>query len=209
MLKIYGYNTQNNKKVLYVAQELNIPYKFITVDLLQRENRTDDFLKMNPTGKVPVIEHNENFLFESNAICRYLADISDTPLLPRDNFKKAQVDQWMEFFTNHLGKSLNTLYFEKVFKRDHNISGINQPACLEAEKFCAIQLKILEKELSKRDFIALDELSIADLCAYAYIEQMDLLEMSYDSFPNILKWKKKISTRDCIAEVKKQFNNKI
>ncbi|PIK15216.1 glutathione S-transferase family protein [Halobacteriovorax sp. JY17] len=205
MLKFYGFNSQNNKKVIYVAEELNLSYDFQLVNLMERENRTEEFLKMNPVGKVPVLEHDGKYLFESGAICRYLADISDSPLLPSDKFERAQVDQWMEFFTNHLGRWLNSLFFERILKNFLGLGEANQTICEEAEKFSSIQLKIVEKELSKRKYIASDNLSIADLFAYAYVEQMDPLEMSFDQFPNTLKWKNEISKRDSIARAQKNF----
>ncbi|WP_372654558.1 glutathione S-transferase family protein [Halobacteriovorax sp.] len=206
MLKIYGFNTQNNKKVLYIAEELKIPYEFISVNLMERENRSKDFLEMNPIGKVPVIEHEGKYLFESGAICRYLGDISNSPLLPLDKFERAQVDQWMEFFTNHLGRFLNTLYFEKILKPIFKIGEANVDSCNEAEKFSSIQLKVLDKELSKRSYIASDEISLADFYAYAYIEQMDVLKMSFDNFPNVLDWKERIRTRDSISRAQRHFN---
>ena len=206
MLKIYGFNSQNNKKVLYVAEELNLPYQFKNVNLMERENRTEEFLSMNPVGKVPVIEHNGKFLFESDAICRYLADTADSPLLPLDKFQRAQVEQWMGFFSNHLGHWLNSLYFEKVMKKNFKIGETDEKVCEEADKFSLIQLKVLEKEMAKRDYIASDSLSIADLCAYAYIEQMDELQMSFDLFPSILKWKKEIASRSSINQAQRHFN---
>lgn len=206
MLKIYGFNTQNNKKVLYIAEELEIPYEFISVNLMERENRSEKFLKMNPIGKVPVIEYQGKFLFESGAICRFLADISESPLLPNDKFERALVDQWMEFFTNHLGRFLNTLYFEKVFKSLFKIGEANVVSCEEAEKFSSIQLKVLEKELAKRKYIASDKISIADFYAYAYIEQMEPLEMSFENYPNILKWKIEISKKESITKAQRHFN---
>ena len=45
MFKIYGYATQNSKKVLYVAEELGIDYEFEKVDLRKGESRTEDFAK--------------------------------------------------------------------------------------------------------------------------------------------------------------------
>ena len=206
MLKIYGFNSQNNKKVLYVAEELKLPYQFKNVNLMKRENKTEEFLSMNPIGKVPVIEHNGKYLFESDAICRYLADTKDSPLLPSDKFQRAQVEQWMGFFSNHLGHWLNSLFFEKVIKKNFKIGEPDEKVCEEANKFSLIQLKILEKEMAKRKYIASDNLSIADLCAYAYLEQMDELQMSFDLLPNIKKWKVEVARRDSITQGQKHFS---
>jgi len=206
MLKIYGFNTQNNKKVVYLAKELGLDFEFVKVDLMKRENRSPEFLKMNPVGKVPVLEHDGKYLFESGAICRYIATLVDTPLAPKEKFEYAQVDQWMEFFTNHLGRWLNTLFFEKILRPFLGIGSPVKETCEEAENFISQQMKVLEGELSKREFIASNELSIADIYAYAYIEQTIALEMDLSEFPHTLKWRDMISKRESIVDCQKYFN---
>jgi len=57
-------------KTLYVLEELGVEYEYCYVDLGEGENRTENFLKMTPFGKVPVLEHDGEFLFEGGPICR-------------------------------------------------------------------------------------------------------------------------------------------
>ncbi|OUR93565.1 hypothetical protein A9Q84_19040 [Halobacteriovorax marinus] len=206
MYKLHGYQTQNNKKVLYVVEELGLPYEFNFVNLFKGEHKTEAFLKMNPLGKVPVLEHDDKYLFESGAICRYLANQESNSLFPEDKFQRALVDQWMEFFTNHLGFWLNTLFYQKVIKKMANLGEPNSEKCAEANKFLQPQLKVLDGDLEKGKYIVGNELTIADLVAFAYIEQMDALEMSLSDYPNVLKWKEEISQRDSIKKANAHFN---
>jgi len=206
MYKLHGYQTQNNRKALYVIEELGLPYEFHFVDLFKGEHKTEAFLKMNPLGKVPVLEHGGKYLFESGAICRYLANQEESSLFPNDKFQRAVIDQWMEFFTNHLGFWLNTLFFQRILKVQARMGETNVEKCDEAEKFLIPQLKVLNSELSKNKYIAGNELTIADLVAYAYIEQMDVLKMSLSDYPKISAWKEEISKRDSIKKVNSLFS---
>ena len=76
MYRLHGFYTQNTMKTLYVLEELGVDFEYCFVDLMKGENRTDAFRAMTPVGKVPVLEHDGEFLFESGAICRYVASQS-------------------------------------------------------------------------------------------------------------------------------------
>ena len=95
LMQIYGdSNSGNCLKVKYTADYLGLGYEWINVDIMQGENRTPDFLRINPQGQVPVIELGDGrCLAQSNAIIRYLA--RGTALLPEDPYLQAKVDEWL------------------------------------------------------------------------------------------------------------------
>jgi hypothetical protein len=97
MYRLHGFFTQNSMKALYVLEELGVDYEFCFVDLAKGENRTDSFRRKTPAGRVPVLEHDGEFLFESGAICRYVAGVEHSPLFPADKLERARVDQWMTY----------------------------------------------------------------------------------------------------------------
>ena len=97
MFRLHGFFTQNTLKTLYVLEEIGAEYAFCYVDLTRGANRSDEFRGMTPVGKVPVLEHEGEFLFESGAICRYAASVVKSPLYPADKMDRARVDQWMTF----------------------------------------------------------------------------------------------------------------
>jgi glutathione S-transferase len=113
MYRLYGSFTQNSMKPVYVLEELGVDFEYCFIDLMKGETRTDDFRRMTPAGKVPVLEHDGEFLFESGPICRYVASVEKSPLYPADKLQRARVDQWMTFFTCHPGRWLTKLYFER------------------------------------------------------------------------------------------------
>src|SRR6516162_1077329 len=94
-MKIYGdLNSGNCLKVKWVCDRLALPYSWIAVDILKRETRNAEFLKLNGAGQVPVVEFDDgSTLAQSNAIIRYLARHSD--LIPKDAFAAAKMDEWL------------------------------------------------------------------------------------------------------------------
>src|SRR3972149_3155078 len=86
----------NSYKVRLVLARLGIPHRLHEVDILQGESRTPEFLAMNPSGQVPLLEvAPDRYLAESNAILWYLAD--GTPLLPEPTIERAMALKLMFF----------------------------------------------------------------------------------------------------------------
>jgi glutathione S-transferase len=202
MYRLHGFFTQNTMKTVYVLEELGVEYEFAFVNLMKLENRTDEFRAMTPAGKVPVLEHDGEFLFESGPICRYVASNEKSPLYPADKLQRARVDQWMTFFTCHPGHWLTTLYFEKIIK---NAAGMGEPdeaRCAEAVKFAGQQLKNVERWLADREWLANDALSIAEPFALAYLEQASAVGFALGELPRVQSWFERLEARDSTARAR-------
>lgn len=202
MYRLHGFFTQNTLKTLYVLEEIGAEYEYCFVDLGKGANRTDEFRLMTPVGKVPVLEHDGNFLFESGAICRYAASMEKSPLYPADKMERARVDQWMTFFTCHPGRWLTNLYFEKIIKPVAGLGETNEDRCAESVRFANAQLKAVERHLATRDWLANDTLSIAEPFALAYLEQARAVNFDLDVFPRVKQWFDRIDQREAPARVR-------
>jgi glutathione S-transferase len=204
MYRLHGFFTQNTMKTVYVLEELGVDFEFAFVNLMRLENRTDEFRAMTPAGKVPVLEHDGEFLFESGPICRYVASVEKSPLYPADKLQRARVDQWMTFWTCHPGRWLTTLYFEKIIK---NAAGMGEPdeaRCAEAVKFAGQQLKIVERWLANYEWLANGALSIAEPFALAYLEQASAVGYALDDLPRVQAWFERIETRDSTVRARER-----
>jgi len=196
MYRLHGFFTQNSMKTLYVLEELGVDYEYVYVDLAKGDNRTDRFRNMTPVGKVPVLEHDGEFLFESGAICRYVAGVEHSPLYPADKLQRARVDQWMTFFTCHPGRWLTKLYFERVVKP---VAGMGEPdaaGCEEAARFAGEQLKMVDDWLDGREWLANDAFSIAEPFALAYVEQARAVDFSLEDYPQLQAWLERLEGRN-------------
>ncbi|MBT8047385.1 MAG: glutathione S-transferase family protein [Xanthomonadales bacterium] len=202
MYRLHGFFTQNTMKTLYVLEELGVDYDFVFVNLMTGENRSEEFRAMTPIGKVPVLEHDGSFLFESGAICRYVASTEKSPLFPADKLQRAKVDQWMTFFTCHPGRWLTEIYFEKVIKPQANLGDTDLAACTRAEKFAVQQLKAIERWFENTDWLANDSFSIAEPFALAYLEQVHAIGFSLDELPRVKAWLARLEARDSTARAR-------
>jgi glutathione S-transferase len=202
MFRLHGFLTQNSLKTLYVLEEVAGDFEFQFTDLSKGDQKTEDFSKMTPIGKVPVLEHDGEYLFESGAICRYVANVSDSALYPNDALQRARVDQWLDFFSCHLGHWLNTLFYQIVIKSKFGLGDPDEESVAEARKFASKQLGMLNSHLEGSDWLANDALSIADLFAFAYVEQYRAVDLSLDDCANVKAWFDRIESRPSIANAK-------
>lgn len=94
-LKILGrHSSINVRKVLWTCAELDLPFEHVETDAA--------LLAQNPNAKVPVIQHDDFVLWESNAICRYLCGLVPRATLLPAGRTGALVDQWMDWQASEL-----------------------------------------------------------------------------------------------------------
>src|SRR4051812_34618856 len=102
-MKLYGNNFSfNSNKVRFAANAMGLNYEFQSVDLAAGEQRTPEFLKINPTGRIPCLQDGGFVVFESNTIMRYLAEKNNSPLYPKELEKRTIVNQWLDFGSIHI-----------------------------------------------------------------------------------------------------------
>ena len=105
MIDLYTSNTPNGYKVSIMLEEIKLPYNVIAIDLVNKEQKKAEYLKLNPNGRIPTIvdQENENFVvFESGAILIYLAEKTGH-LLPDNPVKRSEVLQWLMFQMGGIG----------------------------------------------------------------------------------------------------------
>src|SRR5277367_1530509 len=97
MFTLYDYlDSGNGYKIRLLLAQLQIKYNYVEADILRGETRTEEFLRRNPNGRIPVLQLDDGaHLAESNAILWYLAEGS--PLAPASRWARAQTLQWMFF----------------------------------------------------------------------------------------------------------------
>ncbi|MCB1215583.1 MAG: glutathione S-transferase family protein [Deltaproteobacteria bacterium] len=207
MYQIHGIDFSfNTTKLIYVAEALGLDYDYIKIDMAKGEHKSLDHGARHPLGKLPTLTHHGKVLFESGAICRYLANVAESPLYPiNDFYKRALVDQWMDFFTAHLGRWLGTLLFEKRVKEAFFGKPADPKVIEESHAFISQQMQAVEKHLSESTYFAGEDLSIADLFAFAYIETTPLSEVSLEPYPQLQAWFKKIQGLPSVGAAQKKL----
>lgn len=191
MIQVYGdIQSGNCYKIKLTLSLLEIEYIWIHVDILNKETHSDEFKKMNPNARIPVIIlGNGETLWESNAILNYLA--AQSFLLPDDNFLKAKVLQWQNFEQySHEPYIATARYINKYLglPKDRKVEYHNKQAGGHHA------LHVMDQHLANTDFFVADSLSIADISLYAYTHVAHEGGFDLSSYRNILAWMKRIES---------------
>ena len=114
MIKLYDFKSSPNcQRVKVVLAEKNLPYEIVPIDLRKQEQKTAEYLKMNPYGKVPVLTDDATVLYESCIINEYLEEkYPNPPLLPKDPGKKAKARILIDYGMAHFDSPYQKLRME-------------------------------------------------------------------------------------------------
>lgn len=193
MYKVYGdIQSGNCYKLKLLMSLLDIEHEWIVVDVLSGETQSDDFAKMNPNKKIPVLSLGKGkYLTESNAILNYLAE--GTPYLPTDPYQRALVLQWMFFEQYSHEPFIATARFINKY--------LGLPKEREAEYQSKQQgghkaLSIMEQQLAQTDFLVGDSLTIADICLYGYTHVSHEGGFELDDYASIRSWLTAIKSQE-------------
>jgi len=186
MYTLYSMRRSGNcYKVRLALAQLDIPHQLVEIDILQGETRTPEFLAMNPSGHVPLLEVTPGrHLAESNAILWYIAE--HTPLAPMDRADRAEMLQWMFFEQHSLEPNLGAAYFWLTLVRGGRELQSHALEDWMQEGYRA--LGVMERHLVKRRFFAADRYTIADVALYGYTHVAHLCDFDLASFPAVRDW---------------------
>jgi len=114
MMKLYDFKSSPNcQRVKVVLAEKNLPYEIVPIDLRAQAQKTPDYLKLNPYGKVPVLTDDDTVLYESCIINEYLEEkYPNPPLLPKDPGKKAKARILIDYGMAHFDGAYQKLRME-------------------------------------------------------------------------------------------------
>lgn len=182
MLKLYDYPASlNGWKARALLALLKQPYETVWVPIFGHPDAA--FLKLNPLGKVPVLELEDGRAIpESHAILCYLAE--GTPYLPADPFERAQTLRWLFFEQDYIQSSIATLRHWRLTGRvEANAASV--PA---REATARRVLTALETHLTDRRFLAAERLTIADIGVYAYAHLAEEAGFALAPYPAFSRW---------------------
>jgi len=191
-VKLYYAETLNPQKACVVAKYLNSPVEFVHVDLGKGENRTPEFLALNPNGKVPVLDTGGGSLWESNAIMCYLARVAGSDLWP-DDARQIEVMRWLSWDSWHFTRHAGTLYFEHIIKPAIGMGSADRAVVEEATGFFKRFAAVLNDHLSGRAYLVGDALTVADFAVAITLPYAKRARIPLAEFPEIERWHGRLS----------------
>ncbi|MDH2374305.1 glutathione S-transferase family protein [Cobetia marina] len=159
MLTLYSYPNSRSLRVAWTLEELELDYRIHSLDLKAGEGRSPEYLAIHPDGKAPAIVEGELVLFESSAICRYLA-AREGRLIPSSLEGQAQLDQWLSFLTTELEQPLWTLAKHTfALPEERRCEDVKQTAQWEFQR----ALGALQRRFEGQGWLLGDDFTLADL----------------------------------------------
>ncbi|WP_045225950.1 glutathione S-transferase family protein [Methyloterricola oryzae] len=182
MITLYDMSLSGNcHKVRMLLNFLSLPYQLRPVDLAGGEQRSAEYLHLNPFSQVPVLDDDGRIIRDSQAILVYLAKrYGGVAWWPDDAYQLAQIAAWLSTAANEIFHGPALLRVHHKFGRAIDVDKARQTA----DKV----LRIIESQLESRDWLLGERISIADLAIYPYLALAPEGGIEIDSYPNIVGW---------------------
>jgi glutathione S-transferase len=191
VIKLLGRKTSGNvQKVLFLLEELRIPYTREDYGRQFGNTQTDAYRALNPNAKVPTMIDGDLVIWESHSILRYLAALHAPALHGLSPDDKTLVERWMDW---NLG-ALNAPYVA-VFKDAKNAPESRAADFGDQAKTLVEQLKILDGQLAKREWLALDKFTLAEVSLAPIVKRCLEFPIDRPALPALEKWQAAIDAR--------------
>jgi GST-like protein len=194
-LQLYSLPTPNGVKVSIMLEEIGLPYEVHLVDFGKDDQKTPEFLSLNPNGKIPAILDPDGpggkplGLFESGAILQYLAEKTGK-LLPSDPARRWQTIQWLHFQMGGIGPMFGQLgFFHKFAGKEFADKRPLERYVAESKRL----LGVMDSRLAGRRWFMDDDYTIADISMLGWVRGLigfygarELV--GFDGFAHVAAW---------------------
>lgn len=184
MIELYTAATPNGQKISIALEEMQLPYKIRDIDLSSGWQKSNEYLKICPNGRIPAIIDQENgnrAIFESGAILLYLAEKTGL-FLPVDADDRLTVYEWLMFQMSAIGPMMGqAVVFNTYFpiKLDGAIDRFEN----EVRRL----FDVVNRRLEKVEYIA-GAYSIADMAAFPWMKHFELTNTNLEDYKNVERW---------------------
>jgi GST-like protein len=199
MIDLYLAPTANGLRASVALEECGLPYKTHKVDLMKGEQRTPEFLKLNPAGQIPVIVDDAGpggkplTLAQSAAIILYCAEKSGK-LLPKDPASRALALQWFMQGATDVAPTSGAIFQLEMVAPEKNEAITNH-----FRKRLVTFFGVCDRQLEGRDFLA-GAFSVADVMLYPNYSARKALIDSAGGCANLHRWGAAMAARPAVQK---------
>jgi len=206
MIDVYSSATPNGYKVTVMLEELGADYTLHPINLSAGEQKTPEFLAMNPNGRIPVIvdrSNNDFTVFESGAIMIYLAE-KFGQLYPEEPETRSRTLQWLMFQMGGVGPMMGQAnVFHRYFPEKI------QPAIDRYQNECRRLFEVLDSRLATSAYLAGDVYTIADIANWCWVRTYNWSGVSVDGLSHLQRWLDELYQRPaCQRGIKQPERNR-
>lgn len=187
----------NARRAVMTALHLETKVELVPVDLAAGAQRKPEFLRLNPNGRVPVLEDDGFVLTESHAIMQYLADTAPgQTVYPEDVRARADVNRWLFWSAHHFTPAISVLNWENVVKPMIG-AGATDPAEVKRGEGLVTQCgQVLDAHLAGKEWVAQDRLTLADLALAAPLMSIARARLPVTHLGSLQAWFQRVQALD-------------
>ena len=199
-LTLWGMGTVRNLRVHWMLKEMKLDYTYHPVHPRSGETYSDEFLRINPRHKVPVLKHGNTVVTESAAIIEYISEAFPAPpgiYVPPNAIERAKLNEWCFFIMTEL--DAHTLYLIRRHTTFSSLYGEAPAACAAAKDYFMDQLNAIEPMIGGRNrFLMGDQLSCADILLTTCLDWA--IEYGFDLPEKIVAYHQMMVDREAYKE---------
>lgn len=189
-------------RVRFFLEEVGRAYSTHDIDLGKNEQHLPGFRGAYPLHKVPSIGYGNFKLSESNAIMRYLAARFERyDLYPLNLEARAEIDQWMDYTTQHICKYIGELVWYRAWAPLFKFQ-VNAVTEAHAEKYLLTFLPNVNERLRVSTHLCGEALSLADISFLPFLDIFGKTGLSLKTFPSVESYAQKLMQRDAWRRTK-------
>lgn len=199
MYKLFYYPRNASWAPHLVLAELGVEFELVLVDRKSSEQKSPEYLLLNPTGRIPTLSDRELVIFESAAICLHLCEKHpELGMIPEAGSPlRAKFYQWL-FYLNSTVQPELMVYF---YPQKHTLGQETNLIVQSQEQRVTEMFSLIDKELEGKDFLVGDSVSVCDYFLFMLSHWASGFSNPPLSFKNLGRYLCKISRREAVVSV--------
>jgi glutathione S-transferase len=198
MIKIYHARRARSVRVIWLLEELGVPYELETMDFTRETLQSPAYLQLQPLGKIPVIRDGSITLFESGAIVEYLLEkydegraLAPAPATP----ERAEYLQWFHFGEASLAAHVSEIVRERFGRPSEAPVQANDSILALVRERLARAVAVVDRALSQRSYICGEAFTAADIMVSYGITMARILRELPGEFANVASYLERLKQR--------------
>jgi glutathione S-transferase len=198
-MKLYGAPNPapNPRRVRIFLAEKGVDLPETRIDMMKREHKSEEFRARNPLGQIPTLELDDGTcISETVAICRYFDEVHpEPPMFGKTAVEKALVDQWVRRVEFVAMMPVGNFWRHAHPRTAALLTQYKDFGESNRETFAGAQ-RFFDRALQDREFLALDTLTMADICLQTTVDFADWIGLPCDpELKSLAAWRERLAAR--------------
>ncbi|MCJ8339863.1 MAG: glutathione S-transferase family protein [Pseudomonadales bacterium] len=206
MYQLFYYPGNASMAPHFLLEELGVEYQLMLVDRKTQAQKSAEYLKLNPTGRIPTLVDTQGgsdlVVFESSAICLHLLDKHpDSQLIPDlEDPLRSKFYQWLMYLNNTVQAELMIYFYPD--KHTLDASGAQAIASRQEQRLTEMFV-LLDSELANKKYLLGDQFTVCDLFLFMLADWADGFSRAPMSMKNLSRTLKLVAQRPSIVQAYK------